>query len=175
MVEVRLVDIDVRDILKKLEEVLHLHQEVPLPPFGNNELREKIRAKIEEDLSPDLYGNIAYDLLYNRYEETPELVESLAFAYLVKVEYSGSASIFSGDIELDTKIWSTYFRKIHDPIEMMRHVITLIHSSGAEISPNDIEVVEILPNIPSVIWKPYKDGKLSLEEVLEKLDKLPSV
>jgi len=171
----RLIDIDVRDILKKLEETLRLKREVPLPPFGDNELREKIRNKIEDDLSPDLYGNVAYDLLYNRHEEVPELVENLAFAYLVKVEYSGGLSIFSGDTELDTKIWSTYFKRIYDPVEMMRYMISLIRSSGTEISPDDIEVIEILPNIPTFLWEPYKEGKLTLEEVLEKLEELPEV
>lgn len=151
-------------------------EDVTLPYFdAPNALRDAIRNKVKQDLHSDLWGLVEWDMLAARWEEVPELVENLLFGYLVKVSFGGDIPLFSGDQPLEEKVWSTYFRAVHDPIAMVQYMIGLIRSEGDNIDPGDIEVIEVLPNIPFAVWYAYKNGSISMDEVKEFIDSLPEV
>lgn len=174
-------DLDIPDTKEVYDFFMRLlgmekRSEIPLPYFdAPDELREALRDKVKQDLHEDLHPLVEWDMLAARWDDVPELVADMKFGYLVKVSYGGDLPLFSGDQVLEDKVWSTYFKAIHDPIKMLQYIIGLIRAEGGEISVDDIEVIEVLPNIPFAVWYPYMNGSISDAEVDEFLNSLPEV
>jgi len=173
-----LPELTTESIVRKLEEVLGIKRtRAPLPFYDFPEgLRQRIREKVEDDISPDLWGAVEYDMLWRRYEEVPDLVEDLIFAYLVKVEYKGDITITYDGVVTENKVWSGYFKKVQDIETAVRMIIKHIRDfEGREVDLEDIDVIEVLPNIPMVLWQAYKEGKITKDEVLAEIQALPEV
>lgn len=167
------------EILRMIERLLGLEEptEAPLPIFDAPlEVRKAIQRKVTEDLNPKLYRSVQYDFLAKRYEEVPELVENLLFAYLVKVEYLGPETLVYDGVIREERVWSTYFKRIHDPEKMIEYLLYFMQSdSGEPLNPEDVQVIEVLPNIPFPLWKAYKDGKIDMDTVRAEIEALPEV
>ena len=173
-----LPDLSAESILHRVEELLGIKpSRAPLPLYDfPDDLRERIRAKVERDINPDLWGGVSYDMLQKRYHDVPDLVEDLIFAYLVKVEYKGDTTITYDGMITENRVWSGYFRKINKAEEALRLILRSIKTSdGREISLEDIEVLEVLPNIPLTLWRAYAEGEITKEEVIAEIERLPEV
>jgi len=167
------------DIVRSLERILGLDKldEAPLPIFDAPlELRQQIQRKVTEDLHPDLYKAVEYDMLARRYQHVPELVENLIFAYLVKVEYKGDEVLLYDGEYREEKVWSTYFKRVHDPVRLLEYIARFMQlETGETLNPEDIEVIEVLPNIPLHLWRAYAEGKIDMETVKAEIEALPEV
>ena len=173
-----LPELTAESIVRKLEKVLGIKRtRAPLPLYDfPDELRFAIRDKVEQDISPDLWNAVSYDMLQKRYEDVPDLVEDLIFAYLVKVEYKGDITITYDGVVTENKVWSGYFKKVQDVETAVKMIITHIRDfEGREVDLEDIDVIEVLPNIPLVLWRAYKEGEITKDEVLAEIQTFPEV
>ena len=152
--------------------------EVSEVEIDDDEVAEFIREKVKEDITPELWGYISFNILEAQWTEEryKPYIRAGVWAYLVTVKWGEEVVIISGDEQLESNIASFYFKKVLDFDKMLEFIAARLYSTeGKEVDPDVFEIVEITPRIPLKVRVEIDRRPVSIEEALEMLNEYPEV